>query len=64
LLAWWGLLGELRLALLKTPDRQEGRRKLLEDEVFGMFDETFGNDLGIERVGKDLGPVLERAAKG
>jgi hypothetical protein len=39
---------------LKTPDRQEGRRKFLEDEVFGTFGETFGNDLGVERVGEDL----------
>jgi type II secretory pathway predicted ATPase ExeA len=31
----------------------------LEDEVLGALGESLGDDLGVERVGEDLGPVLE-----
>jgi len=31
----------------------------VEDEVLGALGQAFGDDLGVERVGEDLGPVLE-----
>jgi len=33
----------------------------VEDEVLGAFGEALGDDLGIERVGEHLGPVLKQS---
>jgi hypothetical protein len=36
----------------------------VEDEAFGAFGEALGDDLGVERVGEDLGLILEEAVGG
>src|ERR1700690_4552796 len=36
----------------------------VEDEGFGVFGQALGDDLGVEGVGKDLGPILERSVGG
>src|SRR6185295_6649781 len=33
----------------------------VEDEALGALGEALGDDLGVERVGEDLGPVLEQS---
>src|ERR1700677_4301256 len=41
-----------------------GAIAFLEDEVLGALRESLGNDLSVECVGEDLGPVLERTIGG
>jgi hypothetical protein len=37
---------------------------LLQDEDLGDLGQSLGDDLSIERVGEDLGPVFERSVGG
>src|ERR1700733_13469948 len=44
-----------------------GRRSIalsVEDEALGTLGEALGDDLGVERIGEHLGPVLEQAVGG
>jgi len=42
--------------LIRTGRRPEA---LVENEVLSTLGEALSDDLGVERVGEDLGPVLE-----
>jgi hypothetical protein len=41
-----------------------GTVSFFEDEVFAALGEPLGDDLSIERIGKDLGPFFERPIGG